>query len=136
MNIKRWVLSSLLILVTFFILDFISYGNLLAKMYAASASLWRPEIEMDAMLPYGYIGTLIVSFLLVYIYDRGYTGKGSHLAEGLRFGLVIGVFVAIPMAVWSYISLPMTLGLAIGWFITAFVKMLSAGFIVGVAYRK
>lgn len=73
---------------------------------------------------------------IVYIYHKGYEGKGSKLAEGLRFGVVIGLFTALPMAVWSYIMMPMPVALAIGWFVIAMIDILAAGAIIGLLYKR
>lgn len=108
----------------------------LGKMYAATILLWRPMAGMKPLLPYGFITTLITSYILIYIYHRGYEGKLSKLAEGLRFGLVIGIFTALPMSVWSYVMMPMPVSMAIAWFVTGFVDMLIAGAIIGLLYKR
>lgn len=117
------------------VLEALFHEFVLGSAYQATASLWRTQTEMQQLLPLGWITNFIVSMLLVYIYHRGYEGKGCNYCEGLRFGLLIGLFVSLPMAVWSYITIPMPTTIAIGWFIIGMIDMLIAGVIIGGIYR-
>ena len=136
MNVKRWVVASIVSAVVFIGIGMIGNGIFLADTYTATASLWRPEMEMTKLFPYGWLATLIISFIFVYIYHRGYEGKGCGFAEGLRFGFWIGLFAVIPMAVWSYVSYPIPMNLAIAWFIMGMVEFLLAGILVGLIYKR
>jgi len=136
MKTGRWVIASCVIAIALIILDMIYNGVLLKGLYMQTAFLWRPEMQIDRLAFWGWLATIAVSFILVYIYHRGYEGRGSGLAEGLRFGFFIGLFVAIPMATWSFVSMPIPFALAAWWFIIAMVKMLVAGAIAGLIYKR
>lgn len=136
MDKKRWVLTTVVVAVAVTILEAIFHGVCLKETYAETASIWRPMADMNRLMPLGWLSTLITSFILVYIFHRGYEGKEPRIAEGLRFGLMIGLFTAIPMSVWTYIMWPVSLFLAASWFVIAMINMLVAGMIIGVMYRK
>jgi hypothetical protein len=53
----------------------------------------------------------ITSFPFVYIFAKGYEGKG--VMEGLRFGFVIGIYVAIPMAYGTYVMIAIPYSMAL-----------------------
>lgn len=118
------------------IVESLAHGVLLKELYIQSASARRPEAEMSKLIYYGWIATLVSYFFLVYIFHKGYEGKTSKIAEGLRFGLIVGLFYAIPMVVWSYISIPMPLNLAVAWFFVGLVDMLLAGVIISLLYKR
>lgn len=136
MNKKRWVLASIIVAVVVTVLDWIFHGVLLQGTYQATATIWRPYTEMNTLTPYGWVATLFVSFVLVYIYHKGYEGKGSPIGEGLRFGVWIGLLTGVPMAVWSYVTLPMPFTMAFYWFVIAMVNMLVAGAFIGGIYKE
>lgn len=136
MNKKRWVLTAVVVTVVITILEAIFHGVFLKETYAATASIWRPMMEMNRLMPLGWLSTLITSFIVVYIFHRGYEGKGSQLTEGLRFGLMMGLFTSIPMSVWTYIMWPVSLFLAVAWFVIAMIDMLVAGIIIGMMYKR
>lgn len=136
MDNKRWVLAAVVVAVVITVLEAIFHGSVLSNEYAATAALWRPQDAMTKMMPYGWFTTLIISFILVYIYHRGYEGQGSKLSEGLRFGFIMGVFTALPMAVWTYIMLPVTLTIALGWFAIGMIDLVIAGIIIAMLYKR
>lgn len=136
MNKKRFFLASLVVFVIIAVLEYVFHNICLARLYADTANLWRPMPAMMKLVPYGYGINLIFALLFTYIYIKGYEAKGSGLGEGLRFGLIIGVFVSLPMAGWSYISMPIPFMLGIYWFIMGLVKYLVAGAAVGLIYKK
>lgn len=135
MNRKRWIAASLCAFAAVTLLEMFAHGVVLGGAYRATASVWRPIEAMNRLLPLGMLSTLIASFVLYYIYHRGYEGRGGRLAEGLRFGLVMGLFTAVPMAAWSYATIPMTGTIAIGWFAIGMVDMLVAGAIIALIHR-
>ncbi|MBI1909833.1 MAG: hypothetical protein HYS22_06660 [Deltaproteobacteria bacterium] len=136
MDKKRWGLTAVIVAVVVTMLEAIFHGLFLKETYATTASIWRPMTDMNRLMPLGWFSTLITSFIVVYIFHRGYEGKRSPLAEGLRFGLTIGLLTAIPMSVWTYIMWPVSLFLAVAWFVIAMIDMLVAGMIIGVMYKR
>lgn len=136
MKLGRWILIGVVVAVVVTIIESLVHGILLKELYVQSASVWRPEAEMSKLVYYGWVATLISCFFLVYIFHKGYEGKPNKILEGLRFGAVIGLFYSIPMAAWSYITIPMPFALALAWFAVGFVDMLIAGVIISLLYKR
>lgn len=136
MNAKRYVIASICAMIVITVVETIGHGYFMTGLYQMSSSLWRSQEAMESLLWLGYLSTVITSLIVVYIYHKGYEGKSSGLLEGLRFGIWIGLFVAIPMAAWSYVSMPIRIALAGGWFLIAFIKYVLAGIVIGLVYKK
>lgn len=133
MDTKKYIIASVVVFVVFEILSFVIHNVLLGGTYQATASVWRTEAEMRANFPIFLVTTLISSFLFVFIYTKGYEGKG--IMEGVRYGLWIGLFVSIPMAFNSFATLPIPLSLAIQWFIYGAIQFIIAGIVVAAIYK-
>jgi len=80
-----------------------------------------------------WLDGFIVSFLFTYIFTRGYQGRG--IMEGLRFGLVIGLFVSIPMAYGTYMIIPIPYYLALEWFLYGTAQVILLGAVAAAFYK-
>lgn len=136
MNKKRWFWASIAAFVTATVLEFIFNYFCLKGIYAQTASLWRPEAEMMKLMPYYWIASFVVSFIFVYIYTKGYETKPSGFGEGLRFGLLMGLFTVLPMITITYATMPVPLRLPLDWFATGMAEYLIVGAVVGLIYKK
>ena len=77
---------------------------LLAEAYEASAHLWRPESEMTSKM--WIIATVDLLWSCIFVYLFQLIAKGAGVAEGVRYGFCIGLFVAVPMAYNTYTVMP------------------------------
>jgi len=136
MNIKRYLLASLVAAVVITIVEMVGHGYFMTPYYKETESLWRTYEAMNKLIWMGYVATVITSLIFAYIYHKGYEGKGPGALEGLRFGIIAGLFVAVPMALWSYVSQPITTAVAVGWFLIPMVKFALAGIGVGLVYKN
>jgi hypothetical protein len=134
MNTKRWVIASIVVFVVHEVISYLVHGVLLSGVYQATASLWRPMAEMNQMMWIMWVGDLVWVFLLVYIFIKGYEAKGW--LEGLRFGLLFGVFFSLPMALGSYAMMPMPFSLAVYWFVFGIIEISILGIITSLIYKK
>lgn len=133
MNVKRWIIASVVILVVDQILGWIIHGWLLSGMYEATAQLWRPMAEMTGMMWMMWISSLVWAFIFVYVFAKGYEGKG--IGEGIRFGLLIGVFFGLPMSLGTYASQPIGFGLAVSWFFSSVIVITIHGILAYLIYQ-
>jgi hypothetical protein len=91
----------------------------------------RPEGEMKLwILP---VTGLFFSFLFTFIFSKGFEGKG--LLEGTRYGLYIGLMVALPMAYGAYAMMPIPYSLALQWFIYGTLEFMIAGIVLALIFR-
>jgi hypothetical protein len=130
MNARRYLFASLGVFVVYEILSIIIYWVLLK---GAFKGVWRDQAEMNAYMPILWAVGLILSFLFVFIYIKGYEGKG--LMEGVRYGFWIGLLMSIPMAFSSYATLPIPLSLAIKWFAYGLIQFIIIGIVAAAIYK-
>jgi len=131
MNVKRFVLASVVVFVFAFLFDFLVHGVVLKGAYEQTADLWRPpeEAKMGFML----FSQLCFSFMAGFIFTRHFEGKG--IGEGLRFGLYIGLFLAT-LEIGKYGYMPVPLFLPMAWFVGSTLKGVGAGLLLGFTYKK
>ena len=133
MNWKRFWLTFLAVFVLYMILDMIVHMVLLADIYDDLAHLWRPDAEMQNLFPLMWLGTIVFTFFFVLLFAKGYEGRG--IAEGVRFGFYIGLFMGVPMSLGSYGMYPMPFSLAMYWLISMVIEMILAGILASLVYR-
>jgi hypothetical protein len=78
-------------------------------------------------------GSILYMFLFCYIFTRGYEGKG--IGEGVRYGLLMGLFLSIPSAVDQYVVYPLTANLAVIWFVTGVIVFMILGAVFAAIYK-
>ena len=131
MNTKRWIIASLVVFAVSQVYEFLVHGVLLRSAYEATKNLWRPD--MDSMMWIMYAVGFITSFPFVYIFAKGYESKG--IMEGLRFGFVVGVMTAIPMAYGTYAMIAVPYHLALSWFIAGLIECMLLGVVAALVYK-
>jgi len=136
MNVKRWLLASVTVFVIIFILEMVIHGVLLAGIYQETATVWRPQAEMEATMWYMWLGYLIFAPAFVYIYVRGYESGKDGLAQGLRYGVIVGILLSIPQSLGWYSVLPIPAALALYWAVAGMAEVIIAGMATGLIYKK
>ena len=132
-NIPRFLLSIIIGFIFVFGFDYLVHENLLMDLYEQTASLWRPVESMEEFFPLMIARTLLLVAIPGYIYTRNHEGKG--IGEGIRFGVIIGLFVGIGWAgMIAYMPIPVTLAGA--WFAASFIQMVGLGFLFSLIYKN
>jgi hypothetical protein len=101
--------------------------------YEGLADVFRVEAEMMGMMWMMMAGSLLYLFLFCYIFTKGYEGKG--VSEGARYGLLMGLFLSIPMSVDNFVVYPLPGSLAVTWFISGVVSFVAAGAVFAAIYK-
>ncbi|OGW67930.1 MAG: hypothetical protein A3H49_04335 [Nitrospirae bacterium RIFCSPLOWO2_02_FULL_62_14] len=135
MNTKRLALASLAVFVVFFVVDGVVNNVLLTDLYKQTASVWRPDSEIQGNMWLMWLGTLILAPLFTLIYTKGYEANKPGLGQGVRYGLIVGVLLSAPQCLVWYAVLPIPSVLAFWWFATGMVESIAAGAAVGLIYR-
>jgi hypothetical protein len=113
--------------------EFVVHGIVLLPLYENTAHLWRTQSEMAIFAPMATMIQLALVIFLILIYIALNAGEG--FLAGLRFGSLLGVFLAFSkIAMYPYLS--MTMSLAAGWFLATFLQTLFACVIIGLIYRR
>ena len=132
MNKTFWI-GFVAVFVVAQVIGFLVHGLWLQGTYQALAAVFRPEAEMNSMMWMMMLGGAIYLFLFCLIFTKGYEGKG--IGEGIRYGLLIGLFFSIPMAVDQFVVYPITAELAAIWLITGVISFMILGAVFAAIYK-
>lgn len=131
MNCKRFVIASVVVFVAIQVMEFIVNNIIMMGQYESLKNLWRPDMASKMWIMY-LVGVL-VAFLFTYIFIKGREGKG--LAEGIRYGIIIWLFVAVPMSLWFWVMLPVPFKMSLWWMIFSLIEYIVAGILVAAIYK-
>lgn len=144
---KKCFLTFLAVFVFIFLFDGLVHGYLLSGLYAETASLWRPQEEMQAMWPWCVAFHLLLAGVITCFYGLFLKSSGACTTEaapmpqpsgckmtmcfGLKLGLIMGLLHAS-----SYIWMPIPGTLAVAWLASGIVKGLGVGLVLGLVCKK
>ena len=131
MNVKRFIIASVVVYIVVQVLDFIIHGLILADTYKTLANVWRPD--MMSLIWIFYVAGLVFAVLFVYIFIKGYEGKG--ILEGVRYGAIMGLFMNVIGMFGQYVMYPIPFLLSLQWFIYGMIEFIIAGMVVAAIYR-
>ena len=135
MDTKSWLRATIGAFVAVFATDYVVHQIWLGEFYHAHAGWWRPESEMQSMRPLMLLAQLSFAALLALIYTRGYERKKEGVAQGLRFGILMSLFVAIPHSLMTHVVYPYPEPLIWSWFMGCLLKTVLAGVTIGALYK-
>lgn len=124
--VAAWIAS---LGVGFFVNDF-----LLADILLANQAAMRPEAELTANLPVGFLFLLLGFFAFAYAFAKGYEGTNSVM-EGVRFGVLTGLIVLGFANIWQWVVYPVDGAMAMAIVVTSIAEPALYGAIVGAIYR-
>ena len=130
MNTRRFIIASLVVFAGFEIIDMIIHGGILAKTYEGM-NIWRSDM-MSKMWIF-HLGSFVMAFLFTFIFIKGHENKG--IAEGARYGVVIGLFANIPYGFYSYAMYPLPFSLCLQWFVFGMIEFIICGLIAAAIYK-
>lgn len=132
MNKTFWI-GYVVVFVVAQVIGFLVHGVWLTSTYEALAAAFRPEAEMNSMMWMMMLGGALYLFLFCLIFTKGYEGKG--IGEGIRYGLLMGLFLWIATAVDQFVVYPITSELAIMWFVAGVVTFMILGAVFAAIYK-
>ena len=98
MDTKKLITAWIASFIVMFSLSGLWYMVLMPEYYSVQfADVERTE----PLFTWIVLGYLVVSFLLAYIYPFGFKGN-SPMKEGLRFGFIMGLIIALPLGLIFY----------------------------------
>jgi len=133
MNNKTFWIGFVVVFIVMQAIGYLIHVVMLADTYEALAASFRPKEQMDSMMWIMILSGTVVIFLFCYIFTKGCEGKG--VIEGVRFGTLMGLFMAFPAAVDAYVIYPLTSELAVIWFVTTVVSLMIAGAVFAAIYK-
>jgi hypothetical protein len=132
MNVERLAAAALVSWLAHLALTSVIWGMVLPDLFRQNAALLRTPSDMNLVLGYG--ASLVGFFVFSYAYAKGYEG-GAGLVEGLRYGVLIGLLLAVFAGVWGYVMMPISAVFATAMIVDSIVEMAAYGAIVGLIYR-
>ncbi|HUN64933.1 MAG TPA: hypothetical protein VMW43_02460 [Bacteroidota bacterium] len=115
------------------VLDYLINGVLLGPTYdwlmRSFPGLYRPE---GMKIYIFFITNIFFSFFFVYIFSRGYEGKG--VLEGVRYGLYIALMVTLPAAYAEYAMHPLPYSFGLKWFLCGTAEYMIAGAVLAMIF--
>ena len=109
------------------------HGVLLADTYKSLEGLWRPETEMQALMPLMAVAQILLALIFTFIFTRNYEGTG--VGEGLRYGVYAGLLLGAPQ-VASYVWMPVPVSLTVIWVGNVVLWGVLAGIIASLVYKE
>ena len=128
---KKFWMAFIAVFVTAIVLDMVIYTVILGSAFK-SLTVWRPD--QDSLWWIYPIISLVGSFFFTLIFSKGYEGKG--IAEGIRYGLYVGIWLSIGMAYGTYGMVAMPYGLTLEWFLLGVVAYIVMGIVAALVYGK
>jgi hypothetical protein len=107
---------------------------LLSGQFGRFPGVYRSNDVGPAYLPLMFVGILIAMVAVASIYAKGYEG-GAGAAEGMRFGVLFGVFAVAFYASVSYATLNIGRRMALDLAVAGFVEWVLVGAAIGLAYK-
>lgn len=128
MNPKRLLLAIVAVFVGVWVTDFLIHGVWLQSTYKETASLWRPEAEMQGHMGWLMLGQLLATVTFVVIWSKGFPATAS-LCGACLYGLFMGGFSQATTLI-TYAVQPFPPSLAVKWFCAGLVQGVLMGVIV------
>jgi hypothetical protein len=134
MNFPRIAMAAVAAWLVSLVVGFVVNDFLLAGLLAANQAAMRPEAELTANLPVGFVFLLIGFFAFAYAFAKGYEGTNGVM-EGVRFGTLTGIVIFGFANVWQWVVYPIDARMAMAIAATSIAEPALYGAIVGAVYR-
>jgi hypothetical protein len=136
MNFTRIALAALGAFVAYFVLGGLTFVALpwLKNEFLKYPAVYRSQEAIRSVMPTGMAAMFVAMLVLAVIYAMLYQG-GSGVAEGVRFGALIGVFAVCAFVVHNYVNLNIGLKLTLEQAAAYFVEWTVVGIVIGLIYK-
>jgi hypothetical protein len=137
MNVGRIALATVGGMVAYFAAGFAIFGLApqMSNEFQKYAAVYRSREGQMAAMPAGMAAMLVAIFVLAVLYAMVYQGR-SGLAEGVRFGALIGVFVVCAFVVHNHMLLNIGLTLTLMQAAAYFIQWTVVGTVIGLLYKR
>jgi hypothetical protein len=136
MNVSRLALAAFGAFAAYFVLGGLSFKLVpsLRNEFLRYPAVYRSQDSMKSVMPAGMAAMFVAMVALAAIYALLYHG-GSGVAEGARFGALIGVFAVCAFVVHNWVNLNIGLTLTLQQSIAYFIEWVVSGIVIGLIYR-
>lgn len=135
MSYSRIALAGLGATVAYFALGFLLLALLpLDNEVGQFPAVYRTPESMQRVAPVGIVALLVAMMALATLYASAFRA-GFTVAQGVRFGFLVGVFAAGSFVLHNYVSLNIGLRLALLQAVAYFVQWVGSGVVIALIYR-
>jgi uncharacterized protein DUF1761 len=135
MHVTRILLAAFGAFVAYFALGGLLFGLLpmMRTEFMKYPAVYRSQEGIKKTMPCGMIAMFVAMLALAVIYALLYQG-GSGLAEGARFGALIGIFSVCSFVIHNHVNLNIGAKLTLQQSVAYFVEWLAVGMVIGLIY--
>jgi len=133
MNVRRFVIASIVVAIAAFLTDGLIHQVLLKGAYENLTGLTATKEQMDKWFWLFILGRIAFGFLLARVFVWGYSNKG--ITEGIRFGFLMGLLVWVPLFCVYVTFLPYPKAIDIGEPFAGVIQFLIYGVLLSLIYK-
>lgn len=130
---KRFFLGFMIVAIYIVIYEWIFHGMILKGAYTATASLWRPEADMNTYFLWMLAGQLLFAFIFCLLFT--FTRCHANIKDGATYGLVIGLLMSSVSLIY-YAVMPIPIALMLGWIMGSLIETTIAGIVFALVYVR
>ncbi len=135
MNVRRWGMAVLGAYSALAVTDWLIHSVWLGPTYQYTAAFWRPAEQMRDLIGFMVASQAALAVLLTFVYAKGYeAGKGT-VAQGFRFGVLMGLLLFFPSNLMKFFVYPYPISLIFNWFLGGVVQTTITGLVIGYLYK-
>ena len=136
MNYSRILLAAFCAFIAYFIYGGILFGALpwLRTEFARYPAVYRSQEGIKSVMPFGMLAMFVALVAIAMLYAM-IDSAGSGVAEGARFGTLIGIFAIGSFVVHNYVNLNIGLKLTVQQSIAYFVQWVIVGIVIALIYK-
>ena len=135
MNIKKFLITAVVVFIVGFGLNFVIHNVLLHDDYSKLPNLLRTEADMQNYFPHMIAANALFSLALAWIYAQGVTEK-PWLGQGIRFGLAVWLLTSVPVYMTYYAVQPWPAAVIHKSILFDLVRVTVLGVLAAAIYRK
>jgi hypothetical protein len=137
MNYGRIGVAALAATIVFFVIGFLGEGLLFRKDFSPNSNLYRSAETISKYMPMGMLSLLVAMFALSLIYASWFSGagSGSALSQGVRFGLLVGIFAACIHTITNFVTMNLGAKLSLEITMSTIVQWVLVGAVIAAIYK-
>ena len=136
MNYTRLLLAAVCATVAYFAFGGLAFVLLpgMKDEFAKYPNLYRPRESMSAAMPIGMAGIFFAILVVSYLYATT-VHSGGGLMSGLKFGVLIGLFVVCASVLHNHMNLNIGWAMTLMQSVAYFAEWTVVGVVIGLIYR-
>ncbi len=114
--------------------DFLFHGVWLHSWYQQTAQFWRPEQDIQKMMPWMWVGQAVFSWAFVWVYSNGIS-KENQWMQAFRYAMAILLLTQVSQQISMWAMVPYPGELVARWLIVSTVQAFLASFVMTWTYK-